>query len=241
MLRLAEWVSARAPEETIVVSHELERHYANRYEKKTTYIPNGVAPVNSRPPAMIKERFALDAGAYVLFVGRLVPEKAPDILIRAFAKLSTEKRLVIVGGSAYTDRYVDAVREAAAQDPRVILTGYLRGPVVEELYSNAALFVTPSSLEGLPLVLLEAAAYGIPIVASDIPPHREILAVNGMGHRFFPPGDDAALMEAMSRMLGNNTAARAGADAFRTRVLAGYSWESVVDRLEHAYESLLSS
>jgi glycosyltransferase involved in cell wall biosynthesis len=238
ILRVAEWASARVPDMTIVVSRDLERHYLERYGRQTRYIPNGVEPAVLRPAAEIKDRFGLEAKRYVLFVGRLVPEKAPDILMRAFATMPGDVRLVMAGGSSYSDEYVRDLQGLANNDPRIIMPGYVRGALLEELYSNAALFVIPSLLEGLPLVVLEAAAYGLPIVASDIPPNREILVDDDVSHHFFPPGDEQALAERMRSALEDLTAAEAGAHVLRERVLATYSWASVVDQLEKAYEDL---
>ena len=133
--------------------------------------------------ATITDRWGLTPGSYALFVGRLVPEKAPDLLVRTWSSLPGDQRLVIVGGSSFTDDYVRALERAARDDPRVVLAGYVYGSQLEELYTNAITFILPSVLEGLPLTLLEAASFGTPIVASDIPPHLEVLGGEGPGHR----------------------------------------------------------
>ena len=137
-----------------------------------------------RAPGLITERFGLQGGDYVLFVGRLVPEKAPELLVRGFRNVPTDARLVIAGGSSFTDQYVHEL-EGGARDPRVMLVGSVHGELLQELYSNAAAFVLPSKLEGLPLTLLEAASYRIPLIASDIPPHREVIGADGPGGRLF--------------------------------------------------------
>ena len=182
VLRTAEWMSARVPDETIVVSRDLVEHYRRAHGRRTTYIPNGVDAPTARPPAVIAERWGLTTGSYLLFLGRLVPEKAPDLLIRAFRRLPGDLRLVIAGGSSFTDEYVAELEREAADDPRVVLAGYVFGEQLDELYSNAAAFVLPSYLEGLPLTLLEAASYGTPVVASDIPPNLEIVGSDAPGH-----------------------------------------------------------
>src|SRR5204862_652941 len=153
------------------------------------------------PPNEIATRFGLHGGDYVLFVGRLVPEKAPDLLLRAFRHVPGDVRLVIAGGSSFTDRYTDSLTALASDDKRVVLPGYVYGETLAELYANAAAFVLPSLVEGLPLTLLEAASYGAPVVASAIGPHFEVVGADGPGHRLVPAGDATTLASALSSTL----------------------------------------
>lgn len=243
VLRTAGWMSAHVPHATIVVSKALAEHYGRCHDRRTAYIPNGVDEPVLRPVDEIGARFGLSRGSYLLFVGRLVPEKAPDLLVRAFRDVPGDRRLVIAGGTSFTDDYVTAVEELAAADPRVQLTGYVYGGVLQELYSNAAAFVLPSSLEGLPLTLLEAASFGTPVIASAIPPHVEVIGADGPGHRLVPPGDLRALTAALAATLDSSVdgaaAERAGAGALRQRVLATYRWDAVVADTERLYLELL--
>jgi glycosyltransferase involved in cell wall biosynthesis len=240
VLRAAEWMSARVPDETIVVSRDLQQHYLRAHGRSTTWIPNGVDEPTLRPPSLIAERWGLTTGSYLLFVGRLVPEKAPDLLIRAFRRVPGDVRLVIAGGSSFTDDYVAELERAAAGDPRVMLAGYVFGDELDELYANAAAFVLPSYLEGLPLTLLEAASYGTPVVASDIPPHLEVLGADAPGHRLFPAGDEAALTDALRRAMAETRVEREGAAAMRESVLATYRWDAVTDQTEAVYRRVRS-
>jgi glycosyltransferase involved in cell wall biosynthesis len=84
VLRTAGWISSRAPDAIIAVSRDLQRHYRDVRGRQTVYIPNGVCIREPGPTDPVLNRFGLTAGDYVLFVGRLVPEKAPDLLVRAF-------------------------------------------------------------------------------------------------------------------------------------------------------------
>ena len=112
------------------------------------------------------------------------------------------------------------------------------GDLLEELYSNAAVFVLPSLLEGLPLTLLEAASYRIPVIASDIPPHIEMIGSDGPGRRLVAAGDDGGLSRALSHALGTQGAERAGADAFGREVLSTYRWDEVADATEEVYRAV---
>jgi glycosyltransferase involved in cell wall biosynthesis len=239
LLRAAGWTSAHVPDATIVVSRALADYYARHHHREAIHVPNGVNTPVHRPAQEITERFGLRQGGYLLFVGRLVPEKAVDLLVRAFGDLPGDMRLVVAGGSSHTDEYTRRVRELAAKDARVILTDYVYGATLEELYSNAAAFVLPSTVEGLPLTLLEAASHGTPVVASAIAPHLEILGADGPGHRLFAPRDRAGLTAAMRRVLGDPSAERRGAADLRTRVLATYSWDEAARATERVYAELL--
>jgi glycosyltransferase involved in cell wall biosynthesis len=238
-LRSAGWISAHVPHATITVSQNLADYYLRRYRRIAHYIPNGVASPTYRAPSLITDRFGLKGGDYALFLGRLVPEKAPDLLIRAFRHVDTTARLVIAGGSSFTDRYVEQLEALAARDPRVLMVGSVQGALLHELYTNAALFALPSSLEGLPLTLLEAASYGLPVVASDIPPNREIVRVDGPGGRLFPSGDEAALAAALAETLGDPDRARNGARVLGDRVIREYDWDEATDATEAVYAAVL--
>ena len=120
-----------------------------------------------------------------------------------------------------------------------MLAGFVYGAELEELYSNAAAFVLPSELEGLPLTLLEAAAAGTPVVASSIPPHLEVIGQDGPGRRLVPPGDEAALARALTGVLGNRARERAGAVALRDRVQRAYRWPDATDTTERVYRRVL--
>ncbi len=106
LLRFGTWLSAKVPHATIVVSKALQDAYRERYGRETVHIVNGAPEVSARPAAAITERWGLTKGSYVLFVGRLVPEKAPEHLLSAFADVPGDTRLVVAGGSSHTDEYV---------------------------------------------------------------------------------------------------------------------------------------
>jgi glycosyltransferase involved in cell wall biosynthesis len=240
VLRTAGWLSGRVPDATIVVSRDLERHYRERHPRQPVfYIPNGVTPPLRRPPDGAIARLELTPGRYLLFVGRFVPEKAPDLLVRAFRRVPGDSRLVLTGNSSFTNDYVQALRSRAAEDPRVVLAGFVYGAELEELYGNAAAFVLPSQLEGLPLTLLEAAAAATPVVVSRIPPHVEVVGSDGPGHRLVTPGDEATLGHVLAQVLANPARERAGAAALADRVRRSYRWPAAAATTERVYRWLL--
>ncbi len=240
LLRLGTWLSAKVPDATIVVSRALQEAYVGRYGRETAHIVNGVPEPVDRPARAIAQRWGLTPGGYVLAVGRLVPEKAPELLLEAYRDVVGDKRLVIAGGSSHTDEYVDQLRAMAAADPRVILAGYVYGEELEELYANAALFVLPSLLEGLPLTLLEAISYGRSVVASDIPPHVEIIGSSGPGARLVPTGDADALTKGINEALqAPADEEQAGAAVLSERIRATYTWDRATAQTIALYERLV--
>ncbi|MEU7845834.1 glycosyltransferase family 4 protein [Micromonospora parva] len=235
VLGSAHWFSGYVPHQRVAVSQGLAAHYGTRFGSPTTYIPNGVNPARTARIRQIQDRFGLTPGGYLLLVGRLVPEKAADLLIRAFRRTGTPMRLAIVGGSSFTDDFVDRLRREAGADDRIVFTGFAYGDLLAELYSGAAGFVQPSRLEGLPLTLLEAAAYRLPIVASDIAPHVEVLSADAAGGRLFRDGDEDDLVRALTALLADLPGERAGAVALSERVTGRYSWDTAARELEQLY------
>jgi glycosyltransferase involved in cell wall biosynthesis len=239
-LKFAEGLSARVPHTTIAVSRALASHYANRLGREAVYIPNGMPEATIRPLGQIGDRLGLGDRPYFLFVGRLVPEKAPDLLVRAFARVEGDARLVVVGSSGFTDAYAESVRRLAAADPRAVMAGGVFGEELGALYSNAAAFVLPSSLEGLPITLLEAVAHRAPVIVSDIAPHLEVVSTDGPGHRIVPQGDVDALAASMAAVLRDRASEGEGAAALFHEVAQEYSWDAITTATERVYGRVMS-
>ena len=242
VLNLAHWMSGHVPDQVVTVSKTLAEHYSERFDTDARYIPNGVAAPEEEPlPDALAAEFGLTPGRYVLFVGRVVPEKRPDLLIEAMKALPQDVKVAIVGGSSFTDDYVASLHQAAAADERVVFPGYLHGADLRALYTNAAAFVQPSDLEGLPLTLLEAISYGIPVVASDIAPHREVLDECSCGaHVLFNQGDAASLSRALGTILDGGAGVRAAARDEVEYLLKPYSWAVAADELAGVYTSVVA-
>jgi glycosyltransferase involved in cell wall biosynthesis len=237
VLKAAGWLSARVPDATVTVSRDLTEFYARQYGCRAVHISNGVTDRAGSASGPLP--FGLNEGTYVAFVGRLVPEKRPDVLIRAFRSIPGDLRLVIAGGGSFTGSYVDHIRRLARHDDRVVFTGYVFGEELQSLYRKAAAFVLPSSLEGMPLTLLEAISSGTPVVVSDIPPHVEVVGHDASGHRIFPTDDVDALRRSLIAVVADPAAERAGIEALRQRVLRDYSWDSAANATEQLYYGLV--
>ncbi|MFN8644334.1 MAG: glycosyltransferase family 4 protein [Candidatus Binatia bacterium] len=232
-LKTCERLSHRLPNGVSVVSRTLQEHYRARYGARVTWIPNGVDLEPSPPPREIRT-LGLAGRDYFLFMGRLSPEKGVDVLIDAWRHLAGRARLVVCGGSSYTDGYIDHLRRQAP--PGVLFPGVVGGRLRAELYAHAAAFVLPSTMEGLSVALLEAMGHGACVITTDIPENREL--VDGVGMTF-RVGDVVELGAALTRVLeAPERAAQLGWMAQR-RVRESYTWDQVARRTEAFYYDLL--
>lgn len=242
-LHFGEWALHRFSHVVFDTTRILQARSRALYHREAVLLPNGVPRPQPIDPAIERKtlaQFNLTPNEYVVAVSRLVRHKGMHYLIAAFRKLSREKKLVIVGGGAHTDEYVDELHRQAAGDPRIIFTGFLTGEALQSVFRNAALFVHPSDAEGLPINVLEAMSFGMAPLLSDIPEHKEAAAGNAY---FFKAGDVADLTRQLTHLLDPATAAeraKLGAAA-QVHVVKNHDWEVLADRvLAYAAQPTLS-
>lgn len=241
-LRLGELASARFPHAVIAVSRPLAEHYRAAHGIDATYIPNGAPRAGHRPLDGLR-RLGVDEPGYVLFLGRLVPEKGVHTLVEAFRGLDTPRRLVVAGGHGHSAGYERTLRELAGGDPRIVFTGPLFGADKDEVLSNAALFVLPSELEGMPIALLEAASHALALLTSDIPACTGVFGPGGATPpplATFPVGDAGALARRMEGLLADPGLAASGLAA-REAVRRDYDWDDVARRTMAVYGRALAA
>lgn len=231
-IKMGEKTAASKAGGLIVLSEGVRRYFMEAYGREAVFIPNGVDAKEALPSSVIKEKWNLEKGSYLLYLGRLVPEKRPELLIEAFRALDTNKRLVIAGGSSDTSAYEKELRAAAQGDNRILFTGFVIGEPLAELYSNCYAYVLPSDVEGMPMSLLEAMAYGRCCVTSDIPECADVLAGNGVT---FEKGSVDSLRSALRDLLAYDGHAGALGDAAKAHVEKTYNWDSVVERTLAVY------
>jgi glycosyltransferase involved in cell wall biosynthesis len=233
VLRLGERAAVALPNATMVVSRVLEDYFRRHYRVETIYVPNGTRIRKHRPAQQILEA-GLEPGNYILFLGRFSPEKNCHLLIEAYEKIDTSVRLVLAGGSSYSDAYANQLR--LHQGERIKILDWVSGDTLEELLTNAMLFVLPSDLEGLSLALLDAMGAGVCVLASDVPENRE--AVEGAGFTF--KAGDVRDLERMLRLLISDARVREGAAlACQQRVRERYLWPAIAGQIETVYLTLL--
>jgi glycosyltransferase involved in cell wall biosynthesis len=229
VLRLGERASARFPNETMVVSRTLQKRYLELRGKETRYVPNGGVRRERKEPRQILE-WGLEPGKYVLFLGRFSPEKGCHLLVNAFEQIDTDAKLVLAGASSYCDEYSRELHQHAGE--RIRMLGWVSGDTLDELLTNAMIFVLPSDMEGLSLALLDAMAAGLCVLASDIPENRE--AVEGAGY-VFRCGDAEDLAERLRFLIANPAVREAAGKAAAQRVREQYRWQEISENIEKAY------
>ncbi len=236
VIKRGESRAARCADELIVLSASVQSYFRKTYDREAELVPNGVELQRSRPANLIRQKWGLKEGSYIFYLGRIVPEKRPEMLLEAFQKLDTDKRLVIAGGPSDTPDFFDEVSRLAALDSRVLMTGFVEGGLLAELYSNAYCYVLPSDLEGMSMSLLEAMSYGCCCVTSDIPECADVLGGAGIT---FARGDAAALRTALASLVVDSARATMLGESARKRVEAEYDWSFVVRRTLEVYEGAL--
>jgi glycosyltransferase involved in cell wall biosynthesis len=233
LLRAGERLGVRFAHKGIVVSPSLQHDMEQRYGVGSTFIPNGAPNVLPTSTRGSLARFGLEPGRYVLCVARLDPAKRHLDLIDAFEAAAVPGwKIAIVGDVNATDSYCEKIKARAALDPNVVLTGYQNGATLRELYSHAGLFVLASAVEGHPIALLEAATYGLPIIASAIEAN---LVMPLPRNRFFRLGDTAELAAMIRAAAAEPAEARAEWRKLRALVRSRYSWRKAAQLTRWVY------
>ena len=233
---MGERAAARHAHRIIVLSRGVQDYFRDTYHRETVLIPNGIDPAENKPADEITRQFGLGYRDYILFLGRLVPEKGIHYLIEAYKALRTGKKLVICGGTSDTDQYVRQLRDMAGNDPSILFTGFQQGAVMEELYSNAYLYCLSSDLEGMPLTLLEAMNYGCCCVTSDIGECVDVM--DGCGFSF-PKGDVNALRDTLQDLCDHPDKADEYRDKARRVVAEKYTWQDIAAKTDALYRQAL--
>jgi glycosyltransferase involved in cell wall biosynthesis len=226
VLQLGERFGMRGSNERIVISEVIRSIVRNRHGRDSVLIPNGVLLPELPSTTDALAPFGLTPGKYIVLVSRLVPEKRHMDLIEAFRRAGLENwKLAIVGASDHPDAYTRQVLETAEKTPGL-----------RELYAHAGLFVLPSSHEGLPIALLEALSYGLPIVASDIPANLEV----GLpAEHYYPLGEVDALAARLSEFAARPLTAESR-ESRRAWVSERFDWRDIARRTMAVYQAVVS-
>lgn len=234
MLKLGEWLGCRFANHVIVISDVIKELIKQKHgrEKDVTLIYNGVStPDVCSYPEYFSE-LGIEEGKYVLGMCRFVPEKNLHHLVEAFCKLQkdghySDYKLVLAGDTDFEDDYSRGLK-AMAKKNGVILTGFIKGRKLHSLLTHTACYVLPSSHEGLPIALLEAMSYNVPVIASDIPANLE---VNLPDSSYFPCGDTDALCKRLQEVLNS--------DKSNIRYdMSKYDWDHIAKQVKEVYQTV---
>lgn len=221
-------------DEIIVLSKGVQEYFQKTYGRNTHFIPNGVNRPEDRKANLIKEKFGLEKDSYILFLGRLVPEKGIRYLIEAFKEVDTDKKLVIAGGSSDTDSFTQELKDMAKEDKRILFTGFVQGQMLDELYGSAYIYTLPSDLEGMPLSLLEAMSYGNCCLVSSIPECTEVVGDKAF---VFEQSNVFDLKEKLQYICDNPEKVQQFKMQAAEYICERYDWNSVVEETEKLYGS----
>lgn len=234
ILKAGEKVAARYADEVIVLSRNVQDYFKDVYGRETHYIPNGVNRPEKKEVRDIVKKYGLKKDGYILFVARLVPEKGLHYLIEAFRRIDTDKKLVIAGGSSHSFEYMERVQKMAAKDKRILMTDFVQGRVLEELYSNAYVFVLPSDIEGMAISLLEAMSYGNCCLVSNI---KENVEVVGEKAETFAKGSVEDLQDKLQRLLQSPEMVEKYKKESSEFICAKYNWNDVLEQTLALYRN----
>ena len=231
-IHAGEKMAVKLAHEIIVLSKNTQDYFMETYGRETVFIPIGVNKPEICPAEKITETYGLHKDDYFLFLGRLVPEKGVHYLVEAFLNTKTDKKLVIAGGASGTDGYIKGLKELAKDDDRIIFTGFVQGQMLEELYSNAYVYVLPSDVEGMPLSLLEAMSYGNCCLTSTIPECTEVVGDKAVSFR---KSDVAALTETLQKLADEPALVASYKATARDFICEKYDWNTVTNKTMELY------
>ncbi len=230
-IRWGEKAAVRYADQIIVLSRNVQQYFRDAYGRETVFIPNGVTVPERAEPEIIAREYGLQKESYILFLGRLVPEKGVHYLIEACKQAGIDKKLVIAGGGSDSDEYVRRLQQMAGEN--VIFTGFVQGRILSELYSNAYVYVLPSDVEGMPLSLLEAMSYGNCCLVSGIPECAEVV---GDHAAIFPAGDVSALAKELRKLCENADLTAKYKTNAQSYILGKYSWDDAAGKTLELYQ-----
>lgn len=219
-------------DDIIVLSSSVQKYFKDKYGIETRFIPNGVNQAVITEADEIRKSWGLEKDSYILYLGRIVPEKGEKYLIEAFKKVKTDKKLVIAGGSSDTDTFMEELKKMAKEDERIVFTGFVQGKILQEIYSNAYIYCLPSDLEGMPLSLLEAMSYGNCCVVSNIPECTEVVEDKAV---VFEKGNIDDLREKLQSLCENKETVETYKYQAANFILKKYGWNDVVEKTMKLY------
>ena len=230
-IKFGEKIAAKYADEIIVLSKSVEKYFKETYNRNTNFIPNGVNKPILREPKIIKEKYGIDKDNYILFLARIVPEKGLHYLIEAYKQINTDKKLVIAGGASHTNDYLKKIKEMVKDNSNIIMTGFVQGQELDELYSNCYLYCLPSDIEGMPLSLLEAMSYGCECLTSNIEENIQVLGKYG---ETFEKSNIDDLRKKLQKYVDNKDK-RVNAENISNYILKTYNWDKITHNIEKLY------
>ena len=230
ILRLGERFGINNADAVICVAPTLTKRLQQKYQRRAeriTFVPNGAPPLRAEGnETQLLKQFGLERGNFLLAVGRIEPGKGFDLLIDAFRRSATTRKLVIVGAAQHGAEF--AAKLMRSGDGQVVFAGLQPREVLAHFYRNAALFVLPSLHEGLPICALEAGSVGCPLLLSDIPGNRDLGLPDA---HYFASGD----VDALSRAIDAPTETY----SVTPDMFSAFDWQQIADNTAAIYRAVI--
>jgi len=234
ILKMGEYGAAKFANKIIVISNVIGKILETKYNRKDSIlIHNGVnLPTKDNDCGYINS-LGLKQGQYMIGVGRFVEEKGFHDLIKAYSLTgSSDTRLVLVGDADHETAYSESLKKMANKN-NVILTGFIKGDKLNQIFSNAKLFVMPSYHEGLPIALLEAMSYDLPVLVSDIPANLEVELDDS---DYFKLGDNESLVNNLKLKVD-----QPGLPNYSNKLKEEYDWDVVANQTYKVYKEIINN
>ncbi|MFQ5601690.1 MAG: DUF1972 domain-containing protein [bacterium] len=229
---LSERLATFTATEIVTDAREIEKYYLDKFKKTSIFIPYGT-PIGKVDSQDVLKKFDLESKKYVLYVSRLEPENNAHLVVKAFEKVKTDLKCVIVGDAPYNGEYIQNLKKT--KDPRIIFTGYVFGQGYRELQSNAYFYVQGTEVGGTHPALLEGMGHGNCVLANDVPEHREVLGDAGV---YFHSQKNGELTSQMQYLLDNPESVTEYGKKAVARIKKFYTWEKVTENYEQLFNQL---
>lgn len=234
VLKIGEKIGGYFADQVIAISKPIQRIIKETSGSESKLIFNGVNVMDKTESDSFIKTLGVSPNHYLLAVARFVPEKGLHDLINAFSLIDSKKKLVIAGDADFETIYSQDLKALASKNPNIILTGYITGDDLHEVYSHAAAFVLPSYHEGLPISLLEALSYGLKPLVSDISANKQVALADEC---FFSVGNVMDLSQKLE-LVANETQ-HVDREKLINIVVENYNWKDIGDATKSVYEDVL--
>ncbi len=231
IMRFMEWFTAHLNRNLIMCSEDQCRYFKQHYRREAVAIPTAIylPRYKGHTDSDILTRFNLEPKKYFLFLARLVQDKNPDYLIKAFRETKAKGyKLVIAGNNAADPEYVEMLHYLAKGCKNIVFTDAVYDNDKETLLNNAYAFCIPSTIEGLSISLLEAMSFRLPIIASDIPSNREVLEEDKA--IWVRPENTYDLVHAFHKAISHSDKLAESVESNYAKIASSYTWDKVAQK-----------
>ncbi len=233
--KMSEYIATLSPNVVVTDARDIQKYYLEKFKKSSTYIPYG-SLLGRLETHKVLDEFGVRPREYILYVSRLEPENNAHLVIKAFEKVKSDMKLVVVGDAPYSNEYIKELRNT--KDPRIIFTGYIFGDGYREFQSNSYLYIQATEVGGTHPALLEAMGHGNCVLANDVPEHREVLEDAGL---YFNAEDPDDLKNQMLYLLRNPEIVEEKRQMAVRRILQNYTWEKISSDYENLFYKMVSN